>query len=373
MSFENKINEAISNDEFFFLQKYFNINYLIKERENLFQVQSDFRYSQIMPNYWGKIFKNLFSIVTKENYKDMFQYFEEAVKQFLNNEEKTELKVPIMKIIAASLYNFAQNGCLNQSVRILQNMLLSSLRLLSSNKLFQSPLLAVVNNTILSYFLQKNFQQADKLIDSVDMKVTEEMYTACELAKYYFLKGKTHMVYGLRKDAYQELSRALQLIPLDSFETRKHVFAHFIPVSMSFGRLPSMELLDKYSLHIYDDFAKAIASGDISLFDKALDFNQNTLIKLGVWEMIVHSKLYVERRLLEIVKYEYTQNATNDNIMYVKAFQEVLCLFGNYSIDDTILLIANLVNENLVQANVFYQHGLIIFSKSPFRLPDPND
>ena len=221
--------------------------------------------------------------------------------------------------------------------------------------------------------MRKNYNFAEKLVSKLDGKKVfdSNSFTVSELASYFFLKGKIDMVYDRRNLAYIEFNKSLQYLPLSCKKDRRLVLAHLIPVSLSFGIVPTDELLNAYNLSdLYSDFATAVSTGNLQFFNRALNSHQSFLISIGVWEMIIYSKRMVYRRILEMVKIQ-----TNYPIVNIEAFRLALCLSGEEcSFEDTILIISNLIYDKLVMANVAFQQAMIVFRKSgEFNLPNPEE
>ncbi|OHS99335.1 PCI domain containing protein [Tritrichomonas foetus] len=371
---KTRVSNAIDNQDAFILGQYFDFNYLTNSRQFLQQFIGDSNLRQIQPQFWSDIIKNLIESTATDNLKKSFESYSQAVNIFIRSVNIIELKVPITKVIARSLLSYARNGLVNESDRLL-SQIFSDVAKLSRQKLFDSPLLAVINATLSVRLLTNNYNLADKLLDQCSkmFKIDPTIYTTSELASYYYLKGKIEMVYERQKEAFHDLRKSLDFIPLNQKKDRRLVLAHFIPVSLSFGILPTEQLLQEYDLGIYCDFTKALETGDIRLFDNAFEVHQITLIRLGVLEMMAHAKKIVERRLLELVCLSWHQVVEKKNIIPIEAFVDAVNLASNteISFDDAIIMLANLSYEKLVKMNIAYGPKKIIFAPNDtFPQPD---
>ena len=127
MSFENKINEAISNDEFFFLQKYFNINYLIKER-----VQTQ---AQIVKNHPIKNTIQMKAKIRALKTKRKVQNMKMTINQVHQKvPKKNQLKIPLKNSLKKTITRKEAIRVRNTSNLKQKKMMQSSLRNLKRRK-----------------------------------------------------------------------------------------------------------------------------------------------------------------------------------------------------------------------------------------------
>lgn len=378
----NRISSAIESNEVFYLSQLFDIYFINRSRDVYQTLASSLSQikSQIRIDYWVTIIQEIGKMAAIDpsvpNYiSQQYPHFAEAASVFIKSEQNSELICIIFKKICnSSLYFARDDDCYDTICNSVLNKAYQKLNLVrKTTMVIDDPILTVICSIVKVYLMKNNYDGAYKAFDSfLEINtVDRNTSTVSELATYYFLKGKIDMVYNNRNSAFFRFKQSLELIPLDCVRDRRLVYAHSIPVSFTFGLIPNPVLLEKYRLvDAYGDLATAISTGDLALFDSCLARNELLYIYLGVWDMVVQSKKFVHRRILEMVHRE-----VNDNKVPIEAFQRALSLFGKeYSINETILVIANLQYEKLVATNIAYQSKLILFNPgNEFSLPVPED
>lgn len=379
---------AVENNDPNLLSKIFDINFINKSYSSLREIAENPHIvkTRIRTKPWDDILINIANmtlcakgmITADGNTTEEFKYFSKATSLLLQcrNQIDIEICCSIYRTISQTCLYFSSNDTLYNDVTTLLRRINNSILIQKAKIQMASnnPTLAVVNAIARINLLHDNYDNAETAFGSLDQpeEINSDSYNVGELATFYFLKGKVDMVYGHRNSAYQEFKKSLQYIPLNYKKDRRLVLLHFIPVSLSFGQIPTDELLKKYDLYnLYSNFTTAISTGNLTLFNQELNNKQLFLIHYGIWEMIVYSRRILMRRILQMA-FDYSDT----NRLPINYFQSALCLFGDYSYEDTVLELSNLIFEKLAMANVAYQLNLVVFkdkNKDEFRLPDPEE
>lgn len=376
------ISSAIDSNDEYYLAKLFDIKFINESKESFKQIAQNPRMisNLISTKYWIDIVKNIANISQCDDgispddcIHRAFQYYCIASTTFFKNQKDNKILCAVYKSISQSCFYFSANSkkCYSDS-----KSLLDKIFSLAINPAFRAqvrtndPILTISNYSVKILLLQNNYNLSQRtfgLLSKVDMN----SFNNGELATYYFLRGKVNMVYGHRHSAYADFKKSLEYIPLFCKKDRRLVYVHFIPVCLSFGIVPTEELLNSYNLFdVYSDFSEAVSTGNLELFNQALNRKQLFLIHFGVWEMIAYSRRIIIRRILEMIKIH-----TGITIIYIDACKLALSLSGEeFSFDDAVLEIANLINDKLIMANIAYQRNLVVFRPSDtFKLPNPEE
>ena len=375
----SQIQKSIGQKDGISISRYFQLSFLLSNSENcssFIDQISNFSFYDTTVD-WKKIFINLFNVPIAESPEIGYSFYDKAssifMEKFMNFENS--LKIPIFKEISHSFRQLAQTCEFNACVQKLRYFLPFTQRVREEAYSAEgSPILAVVNDLI-SLFLERNdFNQAKALfeqrINDINEKAEKKVFTVSELATFYFNGGKISIVVGWTDDALVYLQKALKMIPLSKQNDRRLCYALLVPLQLARGVLPSPELIEKYGLGIYNGFVDSIINMDLEAFDKTLDENMITLIRLGVWDACSKAKNIIYRRLLESV----CDIALNGNdgeqkkIVDIELFRRVINV---PTLEEAETILAGLISDKLCLGCLSDALKKIVLKKDGAFLPLP--
>ncbi|EAY13567.1 hypothetical protein TVAG_389640 [Trichomonas vaginalis G3] len=347
----SQIVKQIENSDGYSLSKYFKIEYLINEKETCESIAKNLNSLKNSPP-WKEIFSPLLKICKTTSSQEQYSLFDQASMLFVKSMSKFEnqLKVPIFKSIVLS-YKYLSANELESSVQKLRYLLSEAAKIRNCNAVDGSPLLALVN-CLLSIFISLNdYNQAYKVfetnVDNISLLEESNVFTVSERAQFDFNAGKINAVFGYTQTALKFLNEALRLTPLSCMSDRRLILTVLIPVQLSFGMIPSTDLLNKYELNdLFGPIVDSIINADVREFNQAFEQRTMIFIRLGIWDVISKAKLVVYRRILEAVCPPGTQ------IQTLEAFQKAICVFDNVSLDEAEYVLANLISNHYVYASI---------------------
>ena len=355
-----QLNTAINSGDGSRLARTFRLSLLLEQKDQCSSLKKE------LNNYpftdrtinWKSLFSNLFSVPLADSPEAGYVYYDKASTIFFQQFTKlpNSIKIPIMKEISHSFREFASTCEFNGCVQKLRSYLPLTQRVREEAYSEEgSPLLAVVNDLICLFLERNDFKQANTLfaqiIGEAQNREGKGLFTAGELATFYFNGGKISTVMGYTIDALNFLRKALNLTPLSQERDRRLIYAILLPNELSLGSIPSDELVEKYGLQVYSGLVDAIVDMDLEGFDRALDENMLTFVRLGVWDVCAKSKIIIYRRILESVC-TVSQSITNDNKVDLELFRRACSLGREHTMEEAETILAGLVAAKLVYANI---------------------
>lgn len=344
----------------------FDYQYISQNTSLLESLQSSNQVTTNSNGAWTEIFPLISQIFSVQNEKDAFKLYIKAITPVIRNFKQLDANVSVLclKTMAKSLKYFSETAEYNESVTYLQKLLPLSMAY-QRKKTGESALLYVGNNLILVNFSRNNFKQAQNVIEVVEEKVKDlSNYPINEAVEFSFNKGKINAVYSKLQEAQKDLLFAFHHTPYIERKNRRLILAYLVPVQMCLGQLPSKDLINKYSLTMYEFLAKAIETGNLALYDESLESNQFLFIKLGLFDLVVKARQLVFLQILKVV-----HNLWGDAKVPTTLFQEAISKYGDYDFVLSESIIASLIKEGYVKAYMSHPLKKIVFSQTD---PFPN-
>jgi hypothetical protein len=348
----NRIERAIDDGDGPAIARFFDIAYLTKNRSACDELsKTDFD-----SDAWCQLMADVVQVPLQPTVSESFQIYDKVVTAIIRqfDELRPALSIPCIRPIAHTLHYFATHADYTESVNQLQKLLPKAVKAGKHGR-EGSPLLAVVNALMAVYFLRNNFKQAANVLKTITADDTS--FLSLEVTTFRFNEGRTHAVKGEFAKAYESLSFAWTHCPLDEVQNRRLILVYLIPVQLCRGYLPDRagNLLRKYQLQVYQDFADAVAEGDIAKYDSALDRNQLLLMRLGLFELLAKAKRVVLFQLVRIV-----HDAYEDSKVPLLAVHNTLNLFQEYTIEETVAVLNTLFEAKLVRAYCHMGYQLVV-------------
>jgi hypothetical protein len=360
------LREAIRTGKGAVVARFFDINHLNKNVAACRDLVSH-NISQVLGHdLWMESFSYLFQVPLQNTVLESFNMYNQASAPLIRSfkDLATTLSVPCIKSIARSLRFFAANADYNESVNQMQKLL--RLALSARNAATdESSLLSVVNELMSVYSLKNNFKQMENLLKNVEAgtggRIAFSQYSQSEVACFHFNRGRICAISSQIKAAYENLMHALSKCPLTQPHNRRLILCYLVPVQMCCGMLANEKgILEKYGLGMFRSFTSAAAWGDIARFDAALDEHQLTLIKLGLFQMMMKVKRIVFFRFLKMVHENY-----GDSKIPVDVVHSAVSVLSKYTMNEVESIVAVLIEEKMLKAYIYHTQRMrvIVFKR----------
>ncbi|EDO07872.1 PCI domain family protein [Babesia bovis T2Bo] len=190
------------------------------------------------------------------------------------------------------------------------------------------------------------------------------------LINYRYYLGKLHMQKGDYQEGDEHLSWAFSNTLPNSIKMRKQILECIVVVRIGLGKLPSMQLLQKYDLGAYCDIIRAVKLGDIKLFTETIERHFDTFTSQGTVLCVEQLKYIAYRSLIKNVKQWWNTNVpeSKQNMLSVELLTHVLKWQMPYITDQEMLCICvNLIRRGLIKGYVSWERLMIVFSNiEPF-------
>lgn len=363
-----RLENAIRNRNGTAVAKYFDVRYLTQNRGLCSDLSKSIS-SLNLSDLWENIFAGLVKIPELVTENERLEEYIKCTSYFIRDfaDIPSELSIPCLIQVSKSFRYYATSVDYNESVNHMQKLLKLGL----SIKAFvvqRSPLLAIVNDLMASYFMRNLFTQAENLLRSVDNNARHldfSLFSRSEVTTYQFNKGKILAIKMELKEAKENLMNAFETCPFSEMENRRLILLYLIPVMFSLGEMPSTELLNKYNMDIYMELTNAFINGDLKLFNDSFDKHQFLFIKLGLFELICYSKKVIYYQLFRMVLAKW-----NNVKVPVTAFQNALKLFiPSMSLLETESILCSLIDKKLIKAYIYHKSHIVVFCKETPFLP----
>jgi hypothetical protein len=233
--------------------------------------------------------------------------------------------------------------------------------------------LGVINQLFRVYFKINSLRLCHPLIRTVNAPGFIDFETSFPVAHrvtYRFYVGRLHLFEGQYDDAVQNLTYAAEKIPASKFKmNKKLVLMYLIPAKIMRGSLPSQKLLETYDMSCYLGIVKALRSGNLSLFDSALERHEYLFIHKGLYLVLQRMRLIVFRSLCKkVFRTRVAMKAERPNVMNLDDYRMGLRACGiDLPRNEAECIIANLIFNGYVKGYISHKLGFLVLStKIPF-------
>jgi len=189
-----------------------------------------------------------------------------------------------------------------------------------------------------------------------------------------FFWGKHCVLDAKVAEAEERLSFALMRCPSQCKANRRRILKCLIPCRLSQGRLPSEQLLRRYDLRIFSGLTRAVATGDVQLFNSEFEKHEADLIRAGTYLVVERLKLVVYQRLCtQVYKHlaaELRKAGKPEHKQDLQPYERAFLWQDQCDSDETICILANLIYIGAIRGYMSDEHRKFVFSKeTPFPSP----
>lgn len=187
------------------------------------------------------------------------------------------------------------------------------------------------------------------------------------------------------RQAEEDFTFALEHCHQGSLTNRFLILKYLVPIRLLSGSLPNKALLSRYPrlMNLYMDFITAIRTGNVGLFDKALQHRERELIQSGTYLVIEMARWVCFRTLFRkvwLLQDKTTRIAFSSCQVALKVAQVGQVANGNHagdgkkrklddntSVEEVECLLANLIDRGMVKGYLSHEKATMVLSnKDPF-------
>lgn len=229
--------------------------------------------------------------------------------------------------------------------------------------------LGIIVQLLKIYFKLNNLRLCGNLTRTVNAPnfPSFEKYPKDQRCSYKYFSGRLHLYEDRNKEAIEDLSYALENLPNFSEKNKRQILLYLIPAKILSGSLPSNDMLEYYDMQWFKGIAAAIRTGNLRLFDEAMETHEEFFIRKALYLAIEKMRPLVYRSLCKrICSILGSTKIPLDKICIGLSACDV-----EMERDEVECILANLIYNNYIKGYISHKVGYIVFSKkNPFPLPN---
>jgi hypothetical protein len=163
--------------------------------------------------------------------------------------------------------------------------------------------------------------------------------------------------------AEENLNFAFEHCHKKAIENKKKILNYLIPVKLMRGRLPSVNLLKKYSMVEYIPLVTAIRRGDLRTFHRTMQDNQDKFIRRGTYLLLEKCKSLCHRNLFKRIHLITGKH----QISLEHVVKAIKWLGIEMDLDEVECVLANLIFRGAIRGYISHSKRVLVLSKKdPF-------
>jgi len=139
--------------------------------------------------------------------------------------------------------------------------------------------LSIVNELFAIYFRLNTLRLCKNLLRPVESRKLHEQGKMSEMVTYKYYVGRIFLFEDQYEAAEQNLDYAFQHCHKAALHNKRCILRYLVPVKLYRGRLPSSNLLQKYSLNEFIPVVEGVRTGDLRTFHDGLVRYQDLFIQ----------------------------------------------------------------------------------------------
>lgn len=154
----------------------------------------------------------------------------------------------------------------------------------------------------------------------------------------------------------------------EQIDNVRHVLLYLIPAKILMGVLPSNAMLERFDMRWFVDISNAIRTGDLHLFDDAVEKYEEFFIRKALWLAVEKMRPLVYRSLIR--KVALSMSSTKE--MQIKVpldFIRIALLMckKEMQMDEIECIVAKLILNDYIKGHISHKVGYLVLSKkNPF-------
>jgi len=221
-------------------------------------------------------------------------------------------------------------------------------------------MLNLVNQLFKIYFKVNKMHLCKPLIRAVESSALKDRFSKSQLVTYKYYVGRKYMFDNDLKEAEEYLRYSFEHCHRESLGNKRLILIYLIPVKMLLGQMPKQSLLKKYDLQQFSGVMEAVKEGNLCDLNEALEKNEKTFIKWGIFLILEKLKIITYRNLFKKVSLLMQSHQIS-----VEAFTTALKMMkvDDVDNDETSCILANLIYQGRIKGYLSYQHNKLVVSK----------
>ena len=233
--------------------------------------------------------------------------------------------------------------------------------------------LRIVNSLFRIYFKLNTLRNCKYLVRVVDTKkfVAFSNFVAGDRVTYKYFVGRLAVFDENFEDAERHLTYAFGHCHPTHVKNRRLILKYLVPVKILVTQsLPSDLLLTRYDLQSwYAGIKRAIKTGSVREFEKALNERMEDYVEAGIFLLIEKLRVRVYRRLLKRTQIIHGLFKPDKAVQVpLKYFVRALQWEGYAcDLDEVECIVANQIYNGYVKGYISHKSGVVVLSKKdPF-------
>jgi len=209
------------------------------------------------------------------------------------------------------------------------------------------------------YFALNNLRMCASLVRTVEspgFPPLDDAFPLDQRVTYHYFVGRIALYEDRYVEAETHLAFAAHHCPVRYERNRKRIWTYLVPVRLLQGRLPSVRLLRKYRLRVYERLREAVIYGDIRQFDDVLRRYGEFFIQSGLLFTVEKLRLIVYRN-----RFRVAVRLLNSTRIPLAALQCALT-DPKPALDELECLVANLIYRGFIRGYVSHQKKYLVTS-----------
>mmetsp|Transcript_9811 Transcript_9811/g.15079 ORF Transcript_9811/g.15079 Transcript_9811/m.15079 type:complete len:400 (-) Transcript_9811:12-1211(-) len=223
--------------------------------------------------------------------------------------------------------------------------------------------LYIVNQLFSMYFRLNTLRLCKNLLRPVESHNLHEKGNMGDMVTYRYYAGRLNMFEDQYEAAESNLDYALKHCHRAAIKNKKGILRYLVPVKLLRGRLPTAQLLQKYSLHEFIPLVDGIRKGDLRTFNEGLLKYQDLFIRRGTYLLLEKCKTVCYRNLFKrVFAISGKTQIPLDNV--ARSFK---WLGMHIDLDEVECILANLIFRGYVRGYISHAKRVLVLSKrDPF-------
>ncbi|CAB9498203.1 PCI domain-containing protein 2 homolog [Seminavis robusta] len=223
--------------------------------------------------------------------------------------------------------------------------------------------LKIVNELFAIYFRLNTLRLCKNLLRPVESRKLHQMGKMADMVTYRYYVGRLNLFEDQYQAAEQSLEYALKHCHKNAFENKRRILRYLVPVKLFRGRLPSLQLLEKYGLLEFLPIVEGVRTGDLRLFQGGLVKSQDIFIHRGTYLLLEKCKTVCYRNLFKRIHV-----ITERHQIPLNTVAKSLKWLGMpIDLDEVECILANLIFRGYIRGYLSHAKRVLVLSKrDPF-------
>ncbi|KAG2013168.1 hypothetical protein CC2G_010104 [Coprinopsis cinerea AmutBmut pab1-1] len=224
----------------------------------------------------------------------------------------------------------------------------------------------VVGLVLKCYFRVKRISLSKNILRALDANndiPPLHQYPRSHQVTYRYYIGMLSFLNEDFAKAEQELTLAFYHCHNGSYANKQRILTYLIPLRILKGHLPSLELLRRFPVldQLYSPFIKAIRSGDVQAYDKALEQGEQRLLELNLWLTLEKARELSLRGLFRKI-WVAVEKTTR---MPIAMFHAGLKISGiDVPVEEAECYVANMIYRGFIRGYISHEKQMVVLAQN---------